>query len=86
MSVEDRVDGLRETSEGIASECDVTFELYRTTPTKTILCEALQKISNINSFICIRYIAHLIIKQHSHQTSLEHDLVKIPNTTSVICK
>ena len=29
MSVEDQVDGLRETSEGIASECDVTFELYR---------------------------------------------------------
>ena len=28
MSVEDRVDGLRETSEVIASECDVTFELY----------------------------------------------------------
>ena len=29
-SVEDRVDGLRETSEAIASECDVTFELYHT--------------------------------------------------------
>ena len=28
MSVEDRVDGLPETSEAIASECDVTFELY----------------------------------------------------------
>ena len=28
-SVEDRVDGLREMSETIASECNVTFELYR---------------------------------------------------------
>ena len=29
MSVEDRVDGLQEASETIASECDITFELYR---------------------------------------------------------
>ena len=28
-SFEVRVDGVRETSETIASECDVTFELYR---------------------------------------------------------
>ena len=28
-SFEVRVDGFRETSETIASECDVTFELYR---------------------------------------------------------
>ena len=29
-SVKDRVDGLRETSEAIASKCDIIFELYRT--------------------------------------------------------
>ena len=30
MSVEDQVDGVWEASETIVSECDVTFELYRT--------------------------------------------------------
>ena len=30
MSAEDRVDGLRETRKTIASDCDVTFELYCT--------------------------------------------------------
>ena len=33
-SVKDRVDGLRETSEGIVSECDVTFELYHIRSTR----------------------------------------------------
>ena len=33
MSVEDRVDGLREMNKAIASKCDVTFELYRMLPT-----------------------------------------------------
>ena len=45
-SFEVRVDGIRETSETIASECDITFELYRNTAVQPGVCRPLVRFKN----------------------------------------
>ena len=76
------------TSFFIINNSPATLQVYNKIPRwlKPPFMKCYKYISTIKSFICIWYIVHLFIKLHSCQTLLEHDLVKIPNTTSTICK
>ena len=58
-SFEVRVDGARETSETIASECDVTFELYRSS-----YVDEVGKLLLNGTYVYVMMLGKLSLKLH----------------------